>query len=161
VLARLEQLDGVEHAQTDFSGDYLRLTLSDISVLTGATDVLLGLGYVAEPAPDVAVDRWYDRNSVADLSRVEAGVITDRVVPALRLRHALDDDVVRSLRAAVIDALHSCFVETVLTSQPSPSLRASCVDATFAAASPIVGHSLAEELAAVVAADMAEDHKQR
>lgn len=159
MLARLEELDGVEYAQTDFSGDYLRLTLNDTAALKRASHVLLALGYVVEAATDVAVDRWYDRNSVGDLSRVEAAVIADRVVPTVRLRHELSDDLARSLRSALAGALHRCFIENATTSYPSRSLRPGCVEATRAAASPLVGAAVAEELARAVAADMAEDHK--
>ena len=161
MLARLEELDGVEHAQTDFGGDYLRLALNDVAGLTSARDLLLALGYVVEPATDIAVDRWYDKNSVGDLSRVEASIIADRVIPTVRLRHELNDDLARSLRSALVDALHRCFIEHAITSQPSPSLRSSCVDATRAAVSPLVGADVAEEVARGVAADMAEDHKPR
>jgi hypothetical protein len=161
VLARLEELDGVTHAETDFTGDYLRLTLNDLTALTRATEMLLALGYVAEPAANVRVDHWYDENSVGDLSRVEAGVIADRVVPTLRLRHELNDDLARSLRSALVEALHRCFTENAITSQPSPSLRSSCVEATRTAASPLVGALVAEEFARVVDADMAEDHTSR
>lgn len=161
MLARLQELDGITLAQTDFSGDHLRLTLNDRRAITRATDMLLALGYVAESAADLAVDHWYDKDSVGDLSRVEAGVIADRVVPAVRLSHELDDDLARSVRSALVDALHRCFIENATSSQPSPSLRSSCVAAALAAASPIVGAVVAEELAKVVGADMAEDHKAR
>ena len=161
MLARLEELDGVEHAQTDIGGNYLRLTVSDIAAVDRASALLLALGYFGEPATDMAVDRWYDRNSIGALSRVEAGVIADRVVPIVRLRHALNDDLARSLRSVLVDALHRCFIENAITSQPSPSLRSSCVEATRAAALPLVGAVVAEELARVVAADMAEDHNPR
>ena len=161
MLARLQELDGITHAETDFSGDHLRLTLTDRTAITRATDMLLALGYVAEPIADLTVDHWYDRDSVGDLSRVEAGVIAERVIPAVRLLHQLDEDLARSVRSAIVDALHRCFIEHALTSQPSPSLRSSCIEATRAAASPIVGAVVAEELARGVAADMAEDHKAR
>ena len=121
--------------------------------------MLLALGYVPESAADVAVSDWYDKDSVGHLSLVEAGVIADRVVPAVRLRHELADDLARSLRSALVDALHRCFIENAISSQPSPSLRSSCVAAALAAASPIVGAVVAEELARVIGADMAEDHK--
>lgn len=161
MLARLQELDGIEHAETDFSGDHLRLALTDRTALARATDLLVALGYVAEPAADLTVDRWYDRDSVGDLSRVEAGMIADRVIPAVRLRHRLDADLVRALRSALVDALHRCFVEKGISSQPSPSLRAGCVEAALAAATPIVGATVAEELARIVGADMAQDHRAR
>ena len=161
MLARLQELKGITHAQTDFSGDYLRLTLTDGAAITRATDMLLALGYVSEPIVDNTVDHWYDKDSVGELSRVEAGVIADRVVPAVRLRHELDDDLATSLRSTLVDALHRCFIENAISSQPSPSLRSSCVAAALTAASPIVGGVVAEELARVVGADMAEDHKAR
>lgn len=161
MLARLQELDGIEHAETDFSGDHLRLALTDRTAVARATDLLIALGYVAEPAGDLTVGQWYDRDSVGDLSRVEAGMIADRVVPAVRLRHRLDDDLARALRSALVDTLHRCFVENSISSQPSPSLRAGCIEAALAAATPIVGAPIAEAVARLVGVDMAQDHRAR
>jgi hypothetical protein len=161
VLARLEELDGIEHAETDFAGEFLRLVVTDASALTSATDLLVSLGYVAEPVTDSAVNTWYDAASVGQLSRLEAGIIADRVMRALRGSAAIDVDGAVRLRAALVDALHRCFVETTLTARPSARLRVSCVAAARAVAVPIVGATLADRVAALVDVDMGDDHTQR
>ena len=159
MLARLEELDGIDRAETDFGGDYLRLHLRSRGVVPAATKLLLALGYVAEPTDTTSITRWYGRDEVGELSRVEAGVIADRVMAKHRTIHALSDEVATALREAVVDALHRCFVTTALTSAPSLSLRTSCTEATRAAAAPLIGADLADELAALMATDMSEDHK--
>ncbi len=159
MLARLEELDGIERAETDFAGDYLRLHLRSRDTVTVATALLLELGYVAEPADTATVTRWYGRDAVGDLSRVEAGVISDRVVASYRTAHTLPDTTAATLRDALVGALHRCFVTTALTSAPSLSLRTSCTEATRTAAAPLIGSDLADELAALMEADMSEDHK--
>lgn len=161
MLARLEELDGIEHAETDFAGDFLRLVVTDASALTRATDLLVSLGHAAEPVTDITVNTWYDAASVGQLSRLEAGVIADRVMRALRGSAAIDVDGAGGLRAALIDALHRCFVATMLTARSSPRLRMSCVAAARAIAVPIVGATLADRVAALVDADMGDDHTQR
>ena len=161
MLARLEELDGIDHAETDFAGDFLRLGVTDAAALTHATDLLLSLGYVAEPVTDIAVNTWYDTASVGQLSRLEAGVIADRVMHALRESAAIDVDGAGRLRAALVDALHRCFVETTLTARPSAQMRMSSVAAARAIAVPIVGATMADRVAALVDADMGDDHTQR
>ena len=161
MLARLERLDGIERAETDFTGDFLRLSMTEAGRVADVRDALATLGYAVEPAIDVSVDSWYDARSVGELSRVEAGVIADRVVSALRRSRTLSDVSAARLHVAVVDALHRCFVTTALTSESSPSLRASCIVAARSAAVPIVGEEIADELAALVDSDMGDDHKQR
>jgi hypothetical protein len=158
VLARLEKLDGIERAETDFGGDYLRLHLRSQAAVPATTELLLALGYLAEPTDSASVTRWYGRDEVGELSRVEAGVIADRVVTKFREVHPLPEKIA-ALREAVTDALHRCFVTTALTSAPSLSLRTSCTEATRDAAAPLIGAELASELAALIETDMSEDHK--
>ena len=76
----------MDHAAVDFSGDFLKLALRDTSAFHLVTALLEELGYRTEIASQVdagAVDAWYDTSSVVELSRVEAGVIADRIVPPL------------------------------------------------------------------------------
>lgn len=160
MLARLEGLDGVRRAETDFSGDHLRLLLDDPDALAAATGLLAEAGYGTQEATGVAVERWYDRASVGELSRVEAGVIADRVLVALRRDRTLDTETARRLRDAVADGLHRCFVETTLTARPSPGLRATAVERSRLAARPVVGDEMAGEVARLVQEDMAQDHTQ-
>ena len=159
MLARLEDLDGIERAETDFGGDYLQLHLRSRDTVRAATELLLELGYLAEPTETSTVTRWYGRDSVGELSRVEAGVIADRVIQRHRAIHTLPENTAVALREAVVDALHRCFVTTALPSAPSSSLRTSCTEATREAAAPLVGADLANELAGLMATDMSEDHK--
>ncbi len=159
MLARLEELEGIERVETDFAGDYLRLAAREPSALVAAIELLAASGYAAEEVTDLPIERWYDRGSVSELSRVEASVIAGRVISALRRRHRLDDHSATMLRSAVVDALHRCFLQTALTALPSPGLRASAVDATRVAARAIVDAAMAEELAGLIEADMSTDHK--
>jgi len=161
VLARLEELDGVERAETDFAGDYLRLTLSDRTQPAISIELLASLSYRAEPAPaTVAVHAWYDARSVGELSFVEAGVIADRVLAAFGERHPLASDVAGALRAAVVDALHTSFIATPLDAGPSSGdLRDACVRATVAAAVPVIGDRPADDLGRLLDVDMREIHR--
>jgi hypothetical protein len=159
VLARLEELDGIERAETDFGGDYLRLQLRSRDAVSAATELLLSLGYLAEPTDTTSVTRWYGRDAVGELSRAEAAVIADRVVQRHRAIRTLSNEVATAVRDALVDALHRCFVTTALTSAPSLSLRTSCTAATREAAAPLIGADLADELAALMETDMSEDHK--
>lgn len=152
---------GLERAETDFAGDYLRLTLADARAQSAAIELLAASGYPAEAVTETPADRWYDRASVGELSRVEAGVIAERVITRLRSTRPIDDPTAQALRGAVVGALHRCFTATALTAQPSPGLRARAVGATRQAATAIVGAVVAAELARLVEEDMAEDHKQR
>ncbi|MEK7863826.1 MAG: hypothetical protein AAB295_11255 [Chloroflexota bacterium] len=159
MLARLEELEGIERAETDFAGEFLRLAVGQPSALVTAIELLAASGYGAEEVADASIERWYDRGSVGELSRVEAGVIAGRVITALRRTRPLDDQTAATLRSAVVDALHRCFTQTVLGAQPSPGLRANAVGAVRDAATTIVGDTLADELARLVEADMSTDHK--
>jgi len=158
-LARLEEVDGIDRAETDFGGDYLRLHLRSRETFPIATELLLALGYLAEPTDTSTVTRWYGRDAVGELSRVEAGVIADRVLTRYRTAHALPDETAVALREVLVDELHRCFVTTALTSTPSLSLRTSCAEATRAAALPLIGPESANELAVLMETDMSEDHK--
>jgi hypothetical protein len=69
VLARVEGLEGVDHAQIDYRGDFLRLSVTADGALAIVTDVLKGLGYESDRASDIDVETvttWYDRESVGD-----------------------------------------------------------------------------------------------
>jgi hypothetical protein len=165
VLARLESLEGVDHAFIDHSGDLLRLSLRDEHATTAAIAVLSELGYRAESASDAgarAVTTWYDTRSVGDLSRVEAGVIAERIVPSFAKTWKLSRAATTLVRAAVVDALHDCFVSHALGSGPSlGAFRLSCERAVGGAVRPIVGPEPAQALAALLNIDMSEDHRGR
>ncbi len=161
MLARLEDIPGVERAETDFSGDHLRLTVADATAQDAAVELLAASGYLGEVVNEEPTDRWYDRGSVGELSRVEAGVIAGRVLTAFRRVRSIDDGPSAALRDAIVDALHRCFTQMAITARPSPSLRASAVTAVRDAAAPIVGGGPAAELARLVEHDMSSDHKRQ
>ena len=112
MLARVEDLVGVDRAQIDYGGDFLRLSLTDDGALAIVTDVLKMLGYESDRASDTDVDTassWYDLESVGNLSRVEASVIADRVLPSFVATRKLSPRQTDDLRSAVRDALHKLF----------------------------------------------------
>ena len=161
MLARLQDIDGIAHAETDVTGDFLRLSFTEVSALARATHLLLSLGYIAEPVTDVDVSVWYDAASVGELSRIEADVIAGRVLRLLRRSNEVDADAMGRLRSGLVDALHRCLLATSLTARPSPGLRTSCAMAARDSAVPIVGSVVADQLATLVDADMGDDHKPR
>ena len=165
MLARLEALEDVDHAQVDFSGDLLKLSMRSEHALEPAIALLNELGYGAERASDAetrSVGVWYDTTSVGDLSRVEAGVIAERIVPFFVQARTLSSDQATRVRSAVVDALHTCFVSASLASGPSlAAFRLSCERAVEEAARPMVGREPARELAELLRADMSEDHRGR
>jgi hypothetical protein len=163
VLARLEGLDGIDHAEIDYRGDLLRLSLSDDGALESVADLLKGLGYESELSADAeiqAVTSWYDIESVGDLSRVEASVIAERVLPSFALARELSPDQTDDLRTAVIDALHNYFVSAALASGPSlGEFRLSCARPVEVHVRPIVGHASARTLGQLINADLTTDHR--
>jgi ABC-type dipeptide/oligopeptide/nickel transport system permease component len=163
VLARVEGLEGVDHAQIEYRGDFLRLSLSDVDALASTAELLKVLGYESERAGDAevrTVSTWYDTESVGDLSRVEASVIADRILPSFVLIRKLSPDQTDGVRNAVVDALHNCFVRTALANGPSlGEFRISCVRAVEDTARPIVGPASARTLAELLNADLTKDHR--
>ena len=163
MLARVEKLEGADRAEIDYRGDFLRLSLNDDGALALIADLLKGLGYESVRATDgevQAVARWYDIASVGDLSRVEASVIADRIVPSFALARKLSPDQIERVRIAVVDALHHCFVSTALASGPSlGTFRLSCARAVADRVRPIVGRASARTLAELVNADLTQDHR--
>lgn len=163
MLARLEQIEGIRTAVTDESGDYLRLTVRFDIAVDEALRVLSELGYgaerTAERTDDVPrVDRWFGPRTVYELSLIEAGVIADRVIPQLAARPPAQD--ITRLRDATIAALHSSFTSTELTTARSgDAFRGDCVRQAVAAATPIVGPAVAEEVGRLLDLDMRETHK--
>ncbi|HEY8823546.1 MAG TPA: hypothetical protein VIP07_01545 [Candidatus Limnocylindria bacterium] len=164
MLARLEDLEGVDHAEIDHRGDFLRLSLSNDHAVALAADVLKGLGYASERASDADVQTvasWYDTGSVGDLSRIEASAIAERTVPTFALTRKLGPDATDRVRRAVVDALHNCFVSTPLASGPSlAAFRLLCVRVVEGSLRPIVGRASARTLAELVNADLHQDHRR-
>ena len=163
MLAHVQGLEGVEHAEIDYRGDLLRLSLNDDLALGLTADLLRSLGYDSARARDAevhTVTTWYDTDSVGDLSGVEASVIADRTVPPFALNRKLSPDESERVRSAVVSALHRCFVGTALASGPSLcAFRLSCVAAVEESVRPILGRASARTLAELVNADLNQDHR--
>jgi hypothetical protein len=163
VLAQLEALDEVEHAEIDSRGDLLALSLRDATAFPAAIAALAELGYACGPASDADVRNvaaWYDERSVSALSRVEARIIADRVVPRFARGQRLTPGEITPLHTAVADALHRCFVSHNVTGAANlGEFRSACVDAVEQTALPIVGPGPASTLAASIDADMSHDHR--
>ncbi len=161
MLARLEEIPGLSHADVDFSADFLRLTLEGHRAVALALSLLNSLGYGAELSdaePNVA--RWYDRGSVGELSRVEAETIAERVVTAFGSgRAARGPD---ALRQAIAGALHAWFVSVALGAGRSDSLlRTECIARVVAAVEPLVGAADAAEIGRLLEEDMSRVHRDR
>ena len=163
MLARLEELGGVERAETDYAGELLRLSLRDERALAPALVLLVSLGYGAEPtAREPVVVTWYDARSVGQLSRVEADVVADRITSRFIGTHPLAVGEATRLRAAMADALHACFVATALDAGPSSdSFRMDCVRRAVAAVVPVVGDVSANDLGRLLDDDMRHSQRQR
>lgn len=165
MLARLEELADVDHVAVDYQGDLLRLALRDASALGPATAMLAELGYraeIADEAEAALVNAWYDTSSVGELSRVEAGVIADRIVPLFEQAHSLSSVQSELVRAAVVDALHRCFVSNALDSGANlGAFRSGCETAIEERVRPILGADSATALARLLNLDTSEDHRSR
>ena len=163
MLARLEDLKGVERAETDFAGELLRLALNDDRVLVPALELLVSLGYGAEPsADDPTVVTWYDVRSVGDLSRLEADVIADRITSRFIEMHPRAAGHAARSRAALASALHAYLVSTALGAGPSSgSFRVECVRRAVAAVLPIVGDVAANDLGRLLDDDLRQVRRPR
>jgi len=160
VLARLEDLKGVERAEVDFAADFLRVSVRDDAAQASAVALLAALGYGAELADRPAIAKWYDRSSVGELSRVEAEVIAERVITRFAAGHASDRAVRLAATEAIAEALHACFTGIQLAAGPSsPHFRADCVARSVAALTPIVGQGDARELGRLLDDDMGQLHR--
>lgn len=154
MLARIGEIDGVGKPETDSGGDHLRFDARDDGVVEAVINDVARQGYGAERIAGPASERWFDRSSVGELSRIEAAVIADRV---LALVAGVD---AKAIRPAIVGALHECFVATTLGAEPSGAgFRAECVRRTVAAVAAIIGTERATAIGRLVDADMQRVHK--
>jgi hypothetical protein len=162
VLARLEALEGVAAAGTNYAGDLLRLRLSD-DVAPEVQLLLSDLGYEGEVVlPDAvpATTVWYDTRSVGELSHIEAAVIADRIVPPFASERELSVDEATRLRAAVVAALQDAFLRYATAGAGGTgAFRSECVLATVTAARAIVGMESARALGDLLDVDLGQDHR--
>jgi len=161
VLARLEQIVGVESAEIDRRGELLRLRLAHPETLVVVTRTLEELGFSSDPLGEAhvsaaAVARWYGRGAVGELSREEAGVIARRVVGPFVASRALSATQGARVGDTVARALYECFVAHTLTASAVPdSLREVCARAVEMAVRPELGIEGAAELARLLREDLA------
>lgn len=156
MLARLEAIDGVALAEVDHRGELLRLRLTSDDALADAIATLRELGYGAEEIPGApAVERWYGRDTVRDLSREEGEVIARRIVPAFASSRELARSTADQLEAAVAQALYACFAAHPLDVSAAPGeLRQECVGAVEKAVRELIGADGASELASLLSTDL-------
>lgn len=162
MLARLDQVAGVERAEVDRAGDLLRLTLHP-DALGRALSALHDLGYEADiDTSAVATTAWYDRSSVGDLSFIEAGAIAARVVPAFARARTLSAEDTAALHDTVVAALHRCFTQRAVGDDATTgAFRHECVRQVTEAASASIGADAASLLGALLDADLTQDHRDR
>lgn len=155
MLARLGTIDGVERVEVDHRGELLRIRATD-AALEASRRVVAELGYEVGPAGDADPGaRWYGASTVGELSREEAKVITDRVLPGFVASHHLTREQADRLVVVVTDELYACFrAHTLGAGAPPGSLRGVCTEAVATAAAAIVGGDRARDLAALVDADL-------
>ncbi len=157
MLARLEALDGVVSAAVDHRGELLRLGVRDEGVLDRVRHALRDLGYGASAidASEQTNERWYASANVRELSREEARIVADRVVPPFAVAYPLTDSEATRLTSVVSTALFECFTAHTLGSgPPADSLRRLCSQAVAEAAKVLVGTDAADDLAARIDADL-------
>lgn len=155
MLARLEAIDGVAVAEVDHRGELLRLRLTSDEALEDAVGTLRALGYGAELTAAPAVERWYGRDTVRELSREEGDVIAKRVVSTFARSRAIDPSTGAQLVDLVARALYAYFATHTLDRAADRSaLVRECVDAVEAAVRDLLGPDGARELAALLSADL-------
>ena len=162
MLARLEALQGVSRAETNYAGDLLRLSIQDEAARGQAELLLRDLGYEGEVVSAEAAPRaiaWYDARSVGELSQIEAGVIADRIVPPFAQEHHLSAGEAPRLRAAVVAALHGCFLRHSTGEIGTGAFRNECVRVTVEAVRATIGADQARALGEVLDLDLAQDHR--
>jgi hypothetical protein len=152
VLARLQEENDIQSAKVDRRGELLRLRLTSSDV-TGLVRRLAELGFSGEEVPgtDVPAVRWYGLEDVGELSREEAAVIAERVVPSFATAHGITAAETSPLREIVASALHACFV-----THPEPAaLDVACGHAVEQATRNRLGPDRAAALGRAIHGDLA------
>ena len=160
MLARLEQIEGIDEASVDFGGTHLRLSGRG-SAAEDAIALLRELGYEPEPvaASDDIPTKWYDLDSVDALSSVEADVIARRVVGKLGARVSISADDAARLRDRVAGALRKCFLDRDTRKELAPArFRDTCVERATEAARSMLAPDHVAEFVATLETDLNENH---
>jgi hypothetical protein len=108
------------------------------------------------PTPKSAAQRWYGLGSVSELSREEADVIAQRVVPAFVQQHGIGVGETQAVKEIVAAALHACFINhTLETAAPPGALNDACGRAVGKATSVRLGPDRAAALGRAIEGDLA------
>jgi hypothetical protein len=158
VLARLQEQSGVETAEVDRRGELLRLRLTSPDV-THVIDRLQELGFLGEVVrgtESVAALRWYGLGSVSELSREEADVIAQRVVPVFAEQNGIGVGETEAVKEIVATALHTCFTtQTLDATAPHGALNDACGRAVAEATLVRLGPDRATALGRAIEGDLA------
>ena len=158
MLARLATIDGLIAVEVDHRGELLRLKLTTPALLDRVHSALHALGYRADvdPQPSGPDERWYGPAGVSELSREEAGVIAQRLVPPFARTEALSAGTADRLVAVVTRALHRCFIgHTLAAGAPPGELRTACSDAVRDAIQELIDADAVERFVAALGRDLA------
>jgi len=139
----------------------MRLAVEGAGALAAATAVLRELGYEPEvvPAAGPASSKWYDVDSVYELSAVEANVIAHRVVGAFVRKTAVPTDVEARLERVVSAALHRCFIDRDASPDARPAqFQSDCLRNASEAAREVLDAVDLGSFVDALAADLNEDH---
>jgi len=144
----------VESAEVDHRGELLRIRVASPTDVHRVTELLQTLGFLGEVLANASDDvtRWYDVRGVGDLSREEADVIAQRVVPPFIRQHAPDLADSNRVRDLAASAMHQCFLTQT---DSAGTLQVSCGRAVAEATRAMLGDEKAEALGAAIESDMA------
>ncbi len=114
------------------------------------------LGYDASEGATAPPDaRWYSSATARDLSREEAGVIAERVVPPFARAHGATAGDADRLRSIVADALYGVFsAHTMTGAVPREAPREESFAAVMEAATPLIGADEARSLVMALRRDL-------
>jgi hypothetical protein len=161
VLARLQTIDGLAHAAVDYGGKHMRVAVEGPGALAAATAALRELGYAPEVVTLVgpASSKWYDVDSVYELSAVEANVIAHRVVGTFVRTKALPPGVAERLERAVSAALQRCFTDRTASPDARPAqFQSDCLKNATEAARGVLDAVDVESFVDTLSADLKKDH---
>jgi hypothetical protein len=161
VLARLQTIEGLSHAGVDYGGKHMRVAVEGPGALAAATAALRELGYEPEvvTAAGPVSSKWYDVDSVYELSAVEAKVIAHRVVGTFVRKTAVASDVEARLERAVSAALHRCFTDRDASPDARPAqFQSDCLRNASEAARGVLDAVDLGSFVDTLEADLNEDH---
>lgn len=159
MLARIEDQAEVAAAEVDRQGELLRVDLQASEGLARVIEILEELGLIGGVLAEneIADRRWYGRDTIGELSREEAHVIAQRVVPGFVREQGLAASETEAIATLVANTLHRCFTTHVLApSASSGALIESCTRAVEEATTEQLGPVRAAALGRAIQADLSE-----